>query len=119
MTNRARSDRDLITLDREPQASGIDWDFIIIGGIFFTMMMLLILLTYRNTFRSLESQRKIFAAKFDGRRTVFFNEYLWSFNEAEARYIAWQCSYIELSPAYSSSKRYLRFAPPTRPARRG
>lgn len=100
-----------LVLAGQPQSENAPMIALVVMAVLLPAGLALIAWSYRHRRQSVELQRDSFAAQFDGRPTVFFNAYQWSFDEAEARRIARQRAYQEIEPAHQSRVRWLRFVP--------
>lgn len=100
-----------LVLAGQPQSENAPMIALVVMAVLLPASLALVAWSYRHRRRSVEEQRESFAAQFDGRPTVFFNAYQWSFDEAEARQIAQRRAYQEVEPAYHSRVRWLRFIP--------
>jgi hypothetical protein len=101
-----------LVLAGQPQSENAPMIALVVMAVLLPAGLALVAWSYRHRSKPVEQQRDSFAAQFDGRPTVFFNAYQWSFDEAEARQIAQRCAYQEIEPAYHSRVRWLRFIRP-------
>lgn len=101
----------VLSLAGQPQSETAPMTALVVMAVLLPAGLALVVWSYRHRRKPAEQQRESFLAQFDGRPTVFFNAYQWSFDEAEARQIAHRCTYQEIEPAYHSRVRWLRFVP--------